>query len=335
MTAISEAFEMIRMISGGLYLTHSLYVAARLGVADLLIPGPQTATELAGAAGVHAPSLHRVMRALASVGVFTEDPDGRFALTARGRLLASGPGSLRSVAMGIGAPWHTRVWESLLHTVQTGETAWDHATGESLFQYFASHPEHAALFDGMMTEFSIWEAAAVAEAYDFTGIHTTADIAGGHGWLLATILQRYPTMRGILFDLPHVTSGAGSALSSHALNGRCEVISGDMFHCVPGGADAYLLKNVLHDWDDVQAAKILSSVRRAMPPGSRILVIQEALPLGGAPSAGKLLDMQMLLIGGKERTHGEYEQLFAQAGLRLTRLIPTAAPVHVIEGAPA
>jgi hypothetical protein len=296
------------------------------------VEGPKTAEELAQAVRAHAPSLYRVLRALASVGIFAEDAAGRFELTGKARLLVSGTGSFRSTAIAVGAPWHYRVWGSFLHTVETGEVAWNHSTGQSLFEYFASHSDHARMFDDMMTEFSVLESAAIVEAYDFSVFHTVADIAGGNGFLLAAILERHPTMRGILFDLPHVTPGAARLLSRDGISARSEIISGDMFHFVPGGADAYLLKNILHDWDDEPAVCLLSNIRRAMGPQSTILALQEALPPGNAPSAGKLLDMQMLLIGGRERTETEYESLFHAAGLRLTRIIPTEAPIHVIEG---
>jgi hypothetical protein len=293
-----------------------------------------TAEDLARAAGAHAPSLSRVLRALASVGVFAEDESGCFGLTPKARLLASGPGSLRATAISLAEPWHLRVWDSFLHAVQTGENAWRHGTGQDLFDYFSTHPEHAQIFDDMMTEFSVIEGAAIADAYDFSAFHTVADIAGGNGFLLATLLERYPAMRGILFDLPRVTAGAGKYLTHNGIAARCEIMSGDMFHFVPGGADAYLLKNILHDWDDGAALRLLSNIRRAMGPQSRLLAMQEALPPGNAPSAGKLLDMQMLLIGGRERTEAEYEQLFREADLELIRIVPTSVPLHVIEAVP-
>jgi hypothetical protein len=332
MSGNSDTTQMLQMITGGLWLSQSIYVTAKLGIADVLAEGPKTAEDLGGAVGAHPPSLYRVLRALASVGIFAEDEAGRFELTAKARLLASGTGSLRATAIAMGEPWHYRVWSSFLHTVETGETAWNHSTGQSIFEYFASHASEARMFDEMMTEFSAMESDAITGAYDFSPFHTVADIAGGNGLLLASILAKHPGMRGILFDLPHVTAGAARLLSRNGIAARCEIIPGDMFHVVPGGADVYLLKNILHDWDDERAICLLSNIRRAMGPQSRMLAVQEALPPRNAPSVGKLLDMQMLLIGGRERTEMEYQALFRAAGLRLTRTIPTSAAVHVIEG---
>ncbi|MDX1980163.1 MAG: methyltransferase [Bryobacteraceae bacterium] len=332
MSGNSEAMEMLQMITGGLWLTSAIYAAAKLGIADLLNDGPKTTAELAQQAGAHPESLYRVLRALSSRGIFAEDGTGRFGLTVKARLLTSGAGSLRATAIAIGEPWHYQVWASFMHTVRTGETTWNHATGQGVFEYFSSHPDRARMFDEMMTEFSALEGPAILKAYDFSGFHTVADIAGGHGLLLANILERYPAIRGILFDLPHVTAGAHRFLTGHGISQRCEIIPGDMFHFVPGGADGYLLKNILHDWDDEHSVRVLSNIRRAMGPHSRILVLQEALPPGNAPSAGKMQDLQMLLIGGRERTPAEYESLFYAAGLRLARIIPTDVPIHIIEG---
>jgi hypothetical protein len=327
---------MSQMIAGSVFLSRSLYVAAELGVADQMAEGPQTCTALAAACGAHAPSLARLLRALASVGVFAEDEQGRVGLTPLAESLRSDTtGSLRALAQFYGAPWHMQVWNSLLHGVQTGETPIAHASGMSVFEYFMRHQEHFALFDEAMTSFSVAEAEAVVAGYDFSGITRLVDVGGGHGYLLASILRAYPALRGLLLDLPPVVPGAQRLLSRLGLAERCDTLAGDFFERVPPGGDAYMLKNIIHDFDDERAGAILRSCRRAMSPGARLLIIQEVLPPGNAPSPGKLLDMQMLLIGGRERTEDEYRDLLRSCAFRLQRVVPLPAPLHVIEAVPA
>jgi hypothetical protein len=202
----------------------------------------------------------------------------------------------------------------------------------SLFEYFMSHPDHFELFDGAMSGFSGPEAQAVATAYDFSGIRTLVDVGGGHGLLLATILRANPHLRGVLFELPPVAEGAKRHLAELDVLDRCAVIAGDFFESVPAGGDAYILKNIVHDFDDERAIAILKNCRRATSSQAKILVVQEALPAGNTPSVGKLLDLQMLLIGGRERTEDEYRALYGAAGFELTRVVPTPSPLHVIEG---
>ncbi len=327
--------RMMQMLMEGMYVSQSLYCAAELAIADLVDGDGLTAQQLAERTGTHAPSLNRVLRALASVGVFEQDANGRFRQTPLSATLKTGPCSLRALALSMGAPFHWRAWSGFLHSVRTGGDGWHNAYGVSVFEYFARNPEHAALFNAAMTSFSASEAEAVAASYDFTGIQTLADVGGGHGLLLATVLKANPGMRGILFDLPHVVEGAAPILEIAGVLERCEIMAGDMFHYVPGGADAYLLKHILHDWQDEQALAILQNCRRAMAPASRLLVIEEALPDGNAPSPGKLLDMQMLLIGGKERTAAEYQDLFRVARVELSKMLPTRAALHVMEAVPA
>lgn len=326
---------MSQMIAGSVFLSRALYVAAQLGVADLVAHEAQSTVALAEACGAHAPSLGRVLRALASVGVFAEDEQGRFGLTPLAETLRSdAAGSLRALAQFYGAPWHTQIWDSLLYGVQTGETPIEHAAGMSVFEYFMSHHEHFALFDQAMTGFSIGEAGAVVAGYDFAGIERLVDVGGGHGYLLGSILRSYPSLRGVLFDLPPVIGGAPALLEQLGVSGRCELVAGDFFQAVPPGGDAYLLKNIIHDFDDQRAGAILRSCRQAMGDQGRLLIVQEVLPPGNAPSPGKLLDMQMLLIGGRERSEPEYRSLLAGAGFALTRVVSLPAPLHVIEARP-
>jgi O-methyltransferase/methyltransferase family protein len=329
------AAVMAQLITNSLYISRALYVAAQLGIADLLAQEPRTSAALAEAAGAHAPSLFRLLRALASIGVFAEDEQGRFGLTPLGETLRSDiPGSLRAMALFNTAPWHTHVWDSLLHGVQTGEPPIVHATGMSVFEYFLSHPEHSALFDQAMTSLSGMEAAAVLAGYDFAGIDRLVDIGGGHGLLLGSILQAHPSMRGVLYDLPPVADGARQLLDRLGVLERCAIVAGDFFETVRAGADAYILKNIVHDFDDDRALMILTNCRRAMGDRARLLLAQEVLPDGNAPESGKLLDLQMLLIGGRERTETEYRSLLSASGFALSRIVPLPAPLHVIEATP-
>lgn len=322
---------MTQIITGGLWITKSIYVVAELGIADLVADGPQDAAALAAACGAHAPSLYRVLRALASIGIFAEDEQGRFGLTPLAATLQRDvPGSVRDLARLWGVDWHWEAWNRFIDTVRTGQDSVSLFSGMPLFAFFGAHPDRAQMFEGAMTTFSAQEAGAVAAAYDFSGIGTLTDLGGGHGLLLATILQANPDLRGILFELPFALDGAQHLLAEQGLADRSTVVGGDFFAGVPA-SDAYILKNILHDFDDERATAILASARRSLNPGGRVLVVQEVLPTGNAPSGGKLLDMQMLFIGGKERTEAEYRDLLAAAGLHLTRVIPTQSPLHIIE----
>jgi len=326
---------MTQMLWNGIWITKALFVVAKLGIADLVAAGPQTTEALAEATGTHAPSLGRVLRALACVDVFAQDDAGRWNMTPLAATLQSDvPGSLRAMALLTGAPWHWDIWGSFLHGVETGETPWKHASQMSLFEYFMQHPDRFKEFDGAMTGFSGVEAQAVVAAYDFSGIGTFVDVGGGQGLLLATILRATPGLSGVLYDLPPVVDGAQKLLADAEVLHRCQVVGGDFFEAVPPGGGAYILKNIIHDFDDDQAIMILQRCRRAMGPEARLLLVQEALPTGNVPSAGKLLDLQMFLIGGRERTEAEYRALYSAAGFDLTRVISTPSPLHVIEGVP-
>lgn len=326
---------MAQLITGGVWITKALYVAAALGIADRVSEHPQTAEELAAATEAHAPSLYRVLRALASIGVFAEDEDGRFSLTPLADTLRSDcSGSLRGMALLWGHPEHWHAWGSFLDTVRTGRSAFELAFGVPLFQFFAQRPEIAQMFNDAMTAFSGYEAAAVAAAYDFSGAGSLVDIGGGQGLLLATILQRFPGVRGVLFDLPAVVTAGNAPLDALSVRDRTTVVGGDFLTAVPDGGDVYILKNIVHDFDDHQVRTVLSVVRRAIGTNGKLLLVQEVIPAGNTPSAGKLLDMQMLLIGGRERTEAEYRGLLEEAGFRLTRIVPTQVPLSLIEAVP-
>ncbi|HEV7905065.1 MAG TPA: methyltransferase, partial [Pyrinomonadaceae bacterium] len=248
-------------------VTQALRVVAELGIADLLAHGARSVDELAAATGAHAPSLYRFMRALASCGVFAETTDERvFELTPMAELLrADVEGSLRSLAIFMGADWHWQVWGDATYSARTGNAAWEHVHGKEVFPYFAEHAGAAHVFDDAMTSLSKMVAKAVVAAYDFSSVGKLADIAGGHGSLLAAILRANPHLKGLLFDMPQVIAGAQSHLEKEGLAARCELASGDFFESVPAGADAYLMKHIIHDWDDARALAILRNCHRAMP----------------------------------------------------------------------
>ena len=324
------AEALLTQIMLGSMASQALYVAAKLGVADHLVDGPKHVEELAKATETDAPSLYRVLRALASLGIFTEQGDRVFAMTPTAEPLRSNvPHSLRDVAIFWGEDWHWEVWGKILHSVRTGKSAWAQMHGDDVFEYFERNPEAGAIFNRAMSSFSGLATNAVIEAYDFTGVETLIDIAGGHGRLLTGVLEAYPSMRGVLFDLPHVLEGASRV-------SRCEYVTGDFFVSVPSGGDAYIMKHIIHDWDDERALEILRNIRNAMKPNGRVLLVEAVIADGNNQDFGKLLDLEMLVSpGGKERTAAEYEELFTRAGLRLTRIVPTKSPYSVIEAVAA
>jgi len=327
----------LTQILSGALASQAVYVAAKLGVADLLADGPKPVQELARSCEADASSLYRVLRALASMGVFIENENQVFALTPIAeKLLSKTEGSLRDLAIFMGEDWHWEVWGQTLYSVKTGKSAWAKLHGDDVFAYFARKKEPARVFDNAMTSLTTLAIKAVVEAYDFAGINTLVDIAGGHGRLLTSILETGPSMRGVLFDLPHVIEGARERLKDSKTKERVEFASGDFFVRVPSGADAYIMKHIIHDWDDERALKILRNIREAMAPGGRVLVVESVVQERNVPDLGKLFDIEMLVSpGGKERTAVEYQELFARAGLRLTRIVPTQSAYSVIEAVAA
>ena len=311
-----------------------IYVAAKLGIADLLKDGPRSSEELAKATGTHAPSLYRVLRLLTAVDLFTEGKAHSFALTPLGAYLQTGvPGSMRTMALAYGEKPFWPVWGALLHSVETGEPSFQHVFGLKTWDYYAQHPEEAALFNNMMTEWTSSLAPTVAGAYDFSATQTLVDVGGGHGQMLASILQAHPTLHGVLFDLPHVVKGAPPLLEAAGVADRCEVIGGDAFAAVPADYDTYLLSRVIHDWDDERTIAILTRCHQAMKPQGKVLLVERVILSGSTPQALVLeSDVQMLVLtGGKERTDVEYRTLLNAAGFELTQIIPVLTPFYVIE----
>jgi hypothetical protein len=319
----------------GRWVSHLIYVAAKLELADHLNHGPRTVEELAQATGVQALALYRVLRALASVGVFAETKDKRIKLTPLAVTLQKEvPGSMHAAALHLSSRYLEDAWAQLLHGVKTGETPFLKAHGVPHFEYLEKHPEDLQVFGESMTSVSSMENLAIAAAYKFSGIQTLVDVGGGNGSLLATILKANPKLKGVLFDLPSVTTRArqDGHVTAKGIAERCTVESGDFFDAVPKGGDAYVMKRTLHDWDNERCSKILSNCCAAMSERGRVLVVESVIPPGNGPDRGKLIDIQMLIIGGRERTKEEFATRFREAGLKLTRVVPTKCPLSIVEG---
>jgi hypothetical protein len=312
------------------WVSQALFVAAKLGLADLLAAGPKTAAEMSH--GVHERALSRLLRALASVGVFAEDDDGRFHLTPLAEpLRADHPESKRAMILMAGDDQY-RAWSQLHYSVQTGQPGFEREFGRPLFDYLAENPAKAKTFDDAMVSIHGRETPAMLDAYDFSEIDTLADLGGGNGSVLRAVLAKYPSMRGVLFDLPNVVGRARTAIATAGLFDRCQAIGGSFFESAPAGADAYFLRHILHDWNDEQCLTILGHIHAAAPPHARLLVVESIIESGNAPSFAKLLDLTMLVIpGGQERTETEWRSLLARGGFELQRIVPTAADVCVLE----
>jgi hypothetical protein len=312
--------------------TQFVALAARLGIADLLGDRPLTSDQLAEDTGSDPDALYRVLRVLAVRGIFAELPERRFAITPISDLLRTQhPASRREVAVFDAGPWY-RAYGALAHTVATGENAFRHVHGVPLFEYLADHPDEARMFDRRMTSFSSAEIPQIVEAYDFSGTRTVVDVGGGEGGLVAAILGAHPALRGVIFDQPHVVGGAEHGLREGGVADRCTIVGGDFFQTVPAGGDLYLLKWIIHDWEDDDAVKILSNCARAMVPAGRVVLAEVVIGAANSGDDGPLLDVHMMVLpGGRERTEAEFAQLFAAAGLRLTRVIVTSGIMCLLE----
>lgn len=325
--------EVVNRMITGYWQTQAIYVAAKLGLADMLANGPRSIDELAQTAGVHAPSLYRLLRALASVGVFADDGTGRFELTSAAECLRSDvPGSQRALAIMSGEE-HYYAWGDLLYSVKTGKMAFDHVYGMPVFDFLSQNVEQAKVFDAAMVGVHGRETTAMTDVYDFSDIGVLADIGGGNGSLLTTVLKKHLQTWGILYDLPGVTERAKENIAAAGLSNRCQVIGGNFFETVPPGADAYLLRHIIHDWDDEKSVTILRNIHQVMRDNGRILLVEGVVESGNTPQFTKFLDLTMLTIpGGKERTEEEFRAIFEASGFELTRVVPTKAEVCVIEG---
>lgn len=323
--------QLDRMITG-YWLSQAIYAAAKFSIADLLAAGSRSVDELAQKTSTNSDALYRLLRALASAGIFSEGPPRQFSLTPLAEPLRSDvPDSKRALALMSGDE-QFQAWAEIVYSIETGKKAFDKVFGQPIFDYLGEHLDKAQVFDAAMVGIHGRESNAVQIAYDFTGINTVVDIGGGNGSQLSALLHAHPSMRGILFDLAHVIERAKAPVAAAGLADRCELVPGSFFENVPSGADAYFMRHIIHDWDDEKSLTILRNCHRAMPAQARLLLVESVIPPGNEPFAGKFLDLVMLMIpGGKERTEDEYRALFAEAGFKLNRIVPTGTEVSVIE----
>jgi hypothetical protein len=317
------------------WLSRLVSTAAQIGIADHLAGGPKSSADLAAITETHARSMHRFLRTLASFGIVTQLDDGAFGLTPLGEALKNGaPGSARSTILAMAGSWASASFSEFEYSLQTGKTAMEKVFGMPLFDYLAQHPHEAAQFSEAMVGIHGPEPPTVAEAYDFSSAGTIVDVGGATGNMLAAILTRYPQPKGILFDRRHVVTDAPALLRALDVEDRVSIAHGSFFDNVPAGGDLYILSHIIHDWTEEQCLTILGNCRKAMKPGARLLIVEFVLPEGNTPHFGKLLDMVMLTIpGGEERTAAEYSTLLAAAGLKMTRVVPTASDVSIVEAA--
>ena len=331
----AAATQLVFQMATGHIMASAVRCALVFGIPERLAGGPKPVSELAKESGANEDGLYRVLRALASFGVFTESAPRVFELNLAGRMLmADTPGSLAGIARWIADGSPMRAHSEMEYSVRTGVPAANKVFGKPMFEYLAEQPQLSETFNNGMTSFSAAMIPAVLEAYDFSGIETLVDVAGGHGAVLTAILQQYPAMQGVLFDLDHVVAGARPKIAALGLSGRCRTESGDFFKQVPAG-DAYVMKHIIHDWDDDRAVVILKNCRERMTnrASGRVILLEAVIQPGSGPDAGKLIDLEMLVMaGGRERTAEEFARLFTRAGLRLERVVPTKSALCVIEG---
>ncbi|MFE1321132.1 methyltransferase [Kitasatospora phosalacinea] len=321
---LPPSVRILQLATAG-WTSQAVSAAAELGVADVLAEGPRTATEIAAAVGAHGPTLYRLLRATSDLGLFEEREGQVFALTPVGEALrADVPGSMRNFAVWTGLPAERDTWTDLVRSVRTGEPAFERVHGQSVWDHLRDRPEAFQVFDRAMTEASRQIIAPVVAAYDFGSFETVVDVGGGRGALLAAVLAANPGVRGVLFDQPDVIAEAGRPLKEAGVADRAELVPGDFFAAVPAGGDAYLLSNIIHDWDDDASERILGRIVEVLPPGGRVLLVEALLPSGLQPLLNvKLMDLDMLLLcGGRQRTEAEFAALLARVGLRLTRVVP-------------
>lgn len=334
--SLSASAQIMEMGFTALVTYRAVYAAAKLGIPDQLQEQQRGSDEIAQATGMHPGALYRLLRTLGSAGIVTEFPERRFALTPLGTALRGDvPGSLRAWVIFSGEAFYLQAWQEILYSIQTGKPAWDKVHGMTVFDYFRQHSHAALIFDEAMTSLSHGRAQALVSAFDFSRFHTLVDVGGGHGILLTTILKAYSQLHGVLFDQPQVVEGARSIIASEGLTLRCEIVGGDFFQTVPPGGDAYILKSVIHDWDDELSVVILKNCRQAMTKEARLLLVETIVPSTGEPHYAKYNDLEMLVVlGGQERTLEEYAGLFKQAQFELIGVVPTNGPLSIVEAVP-
>lgn len=327
--------QLLHMVNG-YQVSQALHVAATLGISDLLAGGPRDVDDLADQTSTHGPTLRRLMRALESAGVYSSDSEGRYANTDLGEQLRTDvDGSIAGWAAYVGRPYYRQAWTGLLDSVRTGQNAFTAVHGMAVWEYRVHHPEEQVVFDGAMTATAGVVVRSVVDSYDFARFGTVADIGGSVGTLLTAILQANPSVRGLLFDQPAVAADAEPLLRSAGVADRCTVVSGSFFDAVPSGADAYLMKAIIHDWLDAEAIDILRSCRRAMRDDATLLLLEQLVGQGPDPVQTAFSDLNMLVSpGGQERTLDEYDALLRSAGFSLTGVIETGTPVFIVEARP-
>lgn len=330
-TPPSSAQQLVQMASA-YWVAQAIYVAAKLSLADLLASGPRAVDDLATATASHRPSLHRLLRALASVGIFAEEPAGMFRQTTLSEPLRSDiDDSKRALVLMLGEEQY-QAYGQLLYSVQTGRTGFEKVYSQPVFDYLSQHPEQAKTFDAAMVGIHGRETPAMLDAYDFSRFGTLADLGGGNGSLLTAVLKKHASLRGILFDLPGVIDRARANIAAAGLADRCDLVAGSFFQTAPAGADAYLMRHIIHDWNDTQCLTILRQIHHAAPAGATLLLAESIIAPGNEPDFAKLLDLTMLVIpGGQERTEEQYKKLLHAGGFELIRIVPTAADISVIE----
>jgi SAM-dependent methyltransferase len=328
-------FALLDLIEGSM-VTQAIYVAAQLGLADVLADEPLTVEEIARRVRTDPDATYRLLRLLASHSIFSEQDDGRFTMTPMAHALRpDGPNSLYGMAVLMGHPIHWEDWGHLVDSVRTGEPIMPKLRGMGAFEYLAANPEYSALFMRGMGDLSSLETEPVLTGYDFSRYGTIVDVGGGGGALLAAILQRAPRSRGVIFDDRARMFGAEAVLADAGVADRCTIADGGLFDPVTPGGDAYLLKHIVHDWPEDRALAILKNVRDAVNPDGRLLLMEFVVPEDNEPHPGKLVDLWlMLLVGGKERTERQYAELLAAAGFELVRVTPTASPLSIVEARP-
>jgi len=329
----SSASEKLMSMVFGFMVSQAISVIARLGIADLLQEGSRSAADLAETTNAHPHSLYRVMRALASKGIFHEHENKTFSLTPMGNLLKKNPlDGIGGFSAFFCSDWHWPVWGSLDYSVRSGEPAFEKVYSQSFFSYLEECPRASQIFNEGMTSFSAATGEAVLDAYDYSGIKRLIDVGGGHGYLLASIVRHYPEMTGILFDSPSVINGAQPILNACNTDSQFELVGGDFFEKIDVKGDAIIMKHILHDWDEKSCLKILRNCHAALPKNGKLLVVEMVIPGPNQPAIGKWLDLQMLVfLHSCERTEEEYAILFAKAGFKLTGVFPSMSPLSLIE----
>jgi hypothetical protein len=326
--------QQVLQVATGYMASSCLYAAITLNVADHLKDGPLGIAELAKKTGANEEALYRVLRLLASLGVFDEASPGKFALTPAADLLRTDvPGSLRQMAVFLPDPFHYRIYGNVMHSLSTGKPAADFTLGMPVFQYLEKDQAYSQVFNDAMTAMSAPVAGAAIEVYDFSGIGLVVDVAGGHGEVLMSILRACPSVKGILADVGHVVEGAKPRIASAGLSDRMQAVACDFFQSVPAGGDAYIMKHIIHDWDDERASTILKNIATAMgTKKGKVILLESVIAVGNTPDFGKFIDIEMLLFpGGRERTADEFKSLFARSGFHMTKVVPTKSPLSVIE----